>query len=154
MDFIVIWIATKIIFLLFMKKSKWENFHLKVNFMNCAITAHNAASISRCWPLTTCFAHAERPLPPLLLPSPAFDCCYCYFWLIFLLYLSLIAHCTMTAVLTTCCCCATIALVSLAIAGCHQMIVDFYCCACCQCSLCQCHHQSHRCFYIYFNFWF
>jgi len=35
----------------------------------------------------------------------------------------------MTAVFTTCRRCATIASVSLGIAGRHQMIVDFYCCA-------------------------
>jgi len=95
--------------------------------------------VSRHWPLTALFAHAEWPhLPPLLLLLPHWIITNLFLKISLLLYPSLIAYCTTTAVLTSCHHYAML----LPPPRCHllllvsQMIVDFYCCACYHCSLC------------------
>jgi len=66
--------------------------------------------------------HLPCHLPPLLLQLPTFDCCYFNF--IFLIFsfccLPLIAHCAMTAVLTSCRRCASMLLPS---PWCHLLLL-------------------------------
>jgi len=65
---------------------------------------------------------SNRVMPPasLLLPLPTFNCCYLFFNFLLLLYLPLIAHCTMTAVLTSCQCCA---MMLLPLPWCHLLLL-------------------------------
>jgi len=71
--------------------------------------------LSHCWPVTALFCPSQPRLPPLLAACPC--CCHLPIWLLLffffcLLYLSLIAHCKTTAILTTGCHCAMMLMLS------------------------------------------